>query len=114
MTRQILLGISSQIFLPVVLSRIAEEMDESRSEIWIRRRVVDYFLTHQSQFSSTIERGYSALKKKLEDNNGKTLSGKQIIYLVKKIGIPYLLVERKLKNKDLFYDHTAYEEELAN
>jgi len=114
MTRQMLLGISSQMFLPVVLSCLAEEMDDTRSQAWIRERVIDYFSMHRQQFIATIERGYSVLEKNLEANDGKTLSGRQLIHLEKKIGIPHLLVERKLKNTSVPYNHVAYEDALAH
>lgn len=114
MTRQMLLGISSQLFLPAVLSCLAAGMDADRSKAWIQERVLDYFSRQQKQFVSTVERGYALLEKSLEDNNGKTLSGSQIIHLEKKIGIPHLLIERKLKNTSLPYNQAVYEDALVH
>lgn len=114
MTRQLLLGISSDKFIPDVLACLAQGMDESRKDPWIRERVQKYFSTQREIFLSTVERGYSVLEKTLQDNNGQTLSGQQILHLEKNIGIPRLLVERELRRKRLPYNRTDYDAALAH
>lgn len=113
MTRQLLLGISSPKFIPDVLSCLAEKMTGARKEPWIRDRVLEYFSSQREIFISTVERGYSALEKILEENYGKTLSGEQILHLEKSIGIPRPLVEGKLRSKCLPYYQADYEDALV-
>lgn len=113
MTRQMLLGISSDQFIPDVLTCFVQGMDKSRKDAWIKERVLDYFSSQREIFLSTVERGYSVLERSLQANNGQTLSGQQILHLEKHIGIPRLLVERELRRKRLSYNRASYEDALA-
>ena len=113
LTRQILLEISSQEFLPTILCCLADEMKGARSEIWIRERVLEYFSNQENQFSKTVDRGYCVLEKNLAENNGNTLSGQQIVRLEKKFGMPSLLVEKELRNKQLNFNRAEYEDALS-
>jgi alanyl-tRNA synthetase len=114
LTRQLLLGIVCDEFIPDVLACLAQGIDESRKDPRINEQVLDYFSTQRDKFLSTVERGYLALEKSLQENNGQTLSGQQILHLEKNIGIPRLLVERELRRKRLSYNRAAYEDALAH
>jgi alanyl-tRNA synthetase len=114
LTRLVLLGITAHEFLPVMLSCLAEAMEGIRSENWVQVRLLEYFSRQQKQFKKTVERGYCALEKNLADNNGTTLSGQQVVLLEKNFGLPYLLVEKELRNKRLNFNRMAYEDALNN
>ena len=73
---------------------------------------MSYYLSEHQRFKRTIERGHKELVKLLQQNKGASLSGKQILQLEKKYGLPAILTEKFLHNQGLLFLKDKYEDEL--
>jgi alanyl-tRNA synthetase len=111
LTRQIILGIAADEFIPPIIHRIFQWAARD-NESGIEEKVVEYFLYESQRFFKTIERGQHQLAKLLEMNDGRTLSGPQIVYLEKKCGFPTLLTRQILQKQGLPFLEAEYQETL--
>jgi len=113
MTRQVVLGIQSQEFLPTLIDCIAQ-MVHSTGQVAVEdeKRLLSYFSTESQHFSKTIERGHCQLMRFLKENSGRTLSGLQIVRLEKKWGLPHILTAVTLQEKGLEFAEAEYQEAL--
>ena len=112
-TRQIILGIQSREFLPTIIDRISQTVHRSvKASLQDKRRLTTYFSSESERFLKTIQRGRNQLERFLEENDGQTLSGSQIVFLEKRRGLPPLITAKVLQEKDLSFARVAYEEAL--
>ena len=107
-TRQILLKITSKDFIPAVVALISTVVNRQGNHIAIEESILEYFSSQRQQFMETIERGQRELAKQLSKNKGNTLSGKQILFLEKRVGYSPLLVEKALQEKSLLFHKEDY------
>jgi alanyl-tRNA synthetase len=108
-TRQILLGIQSDDFLPAVIERIDQSLQQDlRAALKDERVLIAYFESESERFGKTIRRGRRALGAMLKENAGQTLTGQQILDLEKRKGLPHLLTARFLKEKGLEFLKSDY------
>jgi len=75
-------------------------------------RIISYFSFESRRFLKTIERGRRQLEHFLEENQGRTLSGSQILFLEKKKGLLHLLTAMMLQERGLAFAEAEYREAL--
>jgi alanyl-tRNA synthetase len=112
LARQIILGIESPHFLATVIDCISKTVQGVSMVPWVQERLEAYFSAESRRFSKTIERGRNQLVRFLEENDSRTLSGSQIVYLEKKCGLPNLLIALMLREKGLMFAEAEYREAL--
>jgi len=113
MTRQILLGIQSRDFLSALIDCISRTVHSSvRATPEDENRIISYFSFESRRFLKTIERGRRQLEHFLEENQGRTLSGSQILFLEKKKGLLHLLTAMMLQERGLAFAEAEYREAL--
>jgi alanyl-tRNA synthetase len=100
-TRQIILGIKSNDFLPAIVDCIAKMAPGDMQTGWIQEQVISYFLLESQRFLKTIERGQHKLVKFLQENDGHALSKAQVSCLETQWGLPSLLTELALQQQRL-------------
>jgi alanyl-tRNA synthetase len=98
-TRQIVLGITSESFLPVVLDFISNIYFDKLQKPWVRERANSYYLSEFKRFTNTIKRGQCQVARFLLENNNHMLSGSQKLLLEKQWGLPSLLITKELKSE---------------
>jgi len=112
-TRQILLGIRCPEFLPTIIDRISRTVHKSvQASPQDKSRLITYFSSESERFSKTVQRGHNQLQRFLDENDGRTLSGSQIVFLEKRKGLPYLLTATVLREKGLVFAEAEYREAL--
>ena len=114
-TRQLLLNIQSRDYLPALLktiARLTDDCDQDSPEV--QQRVMAYYTNESERFLKTIRRGRHQLKRFLEENDGETLSGSQILYLEKRKGLPHLLAAMMLRDRGLIFSEKEYNEALED
>ena len=112
-TQQIILGIESGELLPTLIDCISQTIQSTlRATPEYEERLASYFSTESHRFSKTIERGRRQLMRFLKENDGRTLSGPQIVCLEKKWGVPHFLTAATLWEKGLAFAETEYSETL--
>lgn len=111
-TRQIVLGIQSNTFLPDVLQVIAASFAAEEIPSWTIAKVMTYFDSESSRFEQTIAKGIHKLKMLLTRNSGESLNGKEIVTLEKQWGLPAILIERQLNQRGLAFARQDYLYEL--
>jgi alanyl-tRNA synthetase len=108
-TRQILLGIQTEEFLPTLIDCISKVIHGSvRATPGDKNRMMSYFSSESCRFLKTVERGRRELERFLEENDGRTLSGPQIVDLEKRRGLPHLLTAKVLREKGLAFAEAEY------
>lgn len=112
-TRQIILGVKSREFLPTLIDCIARMVHSTlRATPEDEKRLVSYFSTESQRFLKTVEYGHRQLVRFLKENDGRTLSGPQIVDLEKKWGLPHILTAKMLREKGLAFAEAEYREAL--
>ena len=112
-TRQTVLGIQSQDFLPALIDCVAQMVHSTlRATEEDKKRLMFYFSTESQRFSNTIKRGYRQLVRFLKENHGRTLSGPQIVWLEKRWGLPHILTAVTLQEKGREFAEAEYYETL--
>ena len=112
-TRQIILGIETSNFLSTVLDCISQRVHSTlRATPEDEKRLMSYFSAEAQRFSKTIGRGRRQLGQFLKENEGRTLSGPQIVCMEKKWGLPHLLTDAVLQQKGLTFAEAEYREAL--
>jgi alanyl-tRNA synthetase len=106
--RQIVLGIATDDLLKTILPSIAGASSHSSNDHTTQKVVEAYYNVQVEKFSKTIERGRNHLMRLLEENNGKTLTGPQILRLEKQWGLPALLTQTILWKEGLNFPETDY------
>jgi len=111
-TRQMILGIESEHFIPAVLESIWRAIQNDPAFEDSREKIMLYFSSEKHRFLKTIERGSHRLLKLLKENNDRTLSGIQIVCLEKECGLPHLLTAMELRKKGLGFAVLEYNDAL--
>jgi len=112
-TRQIILGIESARFLPAVIGCVSQIAHRSlRATPEEKNQMLSYFSNESRRFLKTVERGRRQLDRLLEENDGHTLSGSQILFLEKRRGLPHLLTAMILRERGLAFAEGEYREAL--
>lgn len=118
MTRQLVLGIDMGFknpffleLLQLVIDFLDVEVQNTQSSAIISR-LISYFETETQRFRRTVARGYRELEEMLSCNQGRTLSGLQIVDLEKRYGLPYLLIAKTLKSRGLDVPNVQYRKAL--
>ena len=86
-TSCIILGIEIESLIPMLIQNMSREVTLQSSGDWLNNRIVSYFSSEAKRFHKTIARGEKKLLQFLQENNGHTLSGDQIVMLGKTMGI---------------------------
>ncbi len=119
LTRMMLLDINSNSFISDALTCVALTMPiDGRPQLTIGK-VQEYFSMELNRYSSSMDIAKKQLLKFLDENNGGTLSGYQIVYLEKKKGLPHLLAKKILNDHKLGfasdeYQNAVFEYNLSN
>jgi alanyl-tRNA synthetase len=112
-TRQLLLNIQSRDYLPALLKTIARLTDDcDQDSLKVQRKVMTYYANEAKRFLKTIQRGQHQLERFLEENDGETLSGSQILFLEKRKGLPHLLAAMMLRDRGLIFSEKEYRKAL--
>lgn len=77
-----------------------------------RNTLLGYIQAEKSVFERTVSRGYRQLDRLLVTNNGRPLSGKDMVSLVKQFGIPVSLLKVTLARRGLEFDERVYREAI--
>jgi alanyl-tRNA synthetase len=114
-TRLLVLGINTVQCIPLLTISISKTITEKNQEEKERvgRLLITYFQKEFQRFTTTIERGKSQLIQILDENNGLTLSGTQILYLEKECGLPPAITAFTLQKIGLDFAKTEYEVALS-
>ncbi|MCI5159511.1 MAG: hypothetical protein D3906_13985, partial [Candidatus Electrothrix sp. AUS1_2] len=113
-TRMSLLGIEEAVFLSAVCKAVSEffvrdsETARQATESMLRR----YIAAERPQFERTVAVGRRELEKMLRKNEGRSLSGAQLVFLEKQRGLPVVLTESLLKKNELFFQQEEYNQAL--
>lgn len=110
-TRQLILGIQSPTFLPALIESFTRTIPLRASGF--EEKLKEYYETESPRFRKTISRGHKQLEMMISRNQGKTLSGLQILSLEKQWGLPYLLTAMTLNKRGMIIESEAYFEECA-
>ncbi len=113
MSRQIILGIQASNFLSVVLNAIAPTFADERVND-TTNKIETYFAKETMRFEKTITRGMRKLDMLLAQNSGGTLTGNQVLELEKQWGLPPILIESALRQKELSFAQKDYQFALKN
>jgi len=108
-TRQFILGIKADDFLPTMINVTSEFFLLAISEE-IKQKIQHCFDEDFKRFSKTIDKGKQRLESYL--NVEGELSAADIIFLERKLGFPYLLIDWNLKNKKIDIPYKEYLLEL--
>ncbi len=112
-TRQIVLGIESREFLPILIDCISQGVHSTlRTVPEVKLQLESYYSAEAQRFAKTVHHGRRQLMRLLEENAGHTLSGPQIVWLEKEQGLPHLLTAMMLQEKDLAFAEAGYREAL--
>ena len=60
----------------------------------IQEKVIEYYTVESERFVITIDKGSQQLYKFIIDNQGASLSGAQIIFLEKRMGVPSTITKK--------------------
>lgn len=108
----IILNIKPDNFSNTILAWLDVLPNVQNKDEKIVQRLLEYFSKQYQPYLNTISRGELQLKKQLVRNNGKTLSGKQILFLEKQYGYSFLLIENKLREMGYEFLEQDYLNEL--
>lgn len=108
-TRLLVLDIPPEKVIPVLIDAISKSVPDSSDQVQTRTILLSYFRTQLDRFTETINRGQRELVQLLKENDGDTLTGKQIYYLEKKCGFPSLLTDLSLRKKGLNFAEAEYQ-----
>lgn len=109
-TRQIILGITAKSFLPVMIQLIKRFLaKDTEINVNTEDKMNVYFEMERNKFKGTINRGQREIELMLNNNQGQTLSGSQLVVLEKERGLPYSLIAFTLQNRGLAVLHTDYQ-----
>jgi len=108
-TRQFILGIETDDFLPTMINVISDVFLLAISEE-IKQKIQQCFNEDFNRFSKTIKKGERQLDSYLE-SEGK-LSAKDMVFLERKLGLPYLLIDWNLNNRKIDIPYQEYLLEL--
>ncbi len=110
-TRQFILGIDADDFLPTMINVISDVFLLAISKK-VKQKIQQCFNEDFKRFSKTVDRGRRQLDRYLEVE-GK-LTGKEMVFLEKKLGLPYLLIDWNLNNKNIEIPYQEYLLEITN
>jgi len=115
-TRLLVLGIDTMQCIPILIISVSKTITEKNQEEKDRvgRLLIAYFQKEFQRFIKTIERGKSQLIQILDENNGLTLSGTQILYLEKQWGLPYLIMAKEMLSKGIPFPESEYRRTLSD
>ncbi len=113
-TRQLLLGIQSPNFLPVMLDCVSQNVSSVCCDPWVKARLLAYFTAETERFSKTLARGQRCFQRLLHKNQGQTLTGCQIAYLEKEWGMPHLITRVELDRRGLAFRENDYHQSLVD
>ncbi|MCI5189871.1 MAG: hypothetical protein D3905_08750 [Candidatus Electrothrix sp. AS4_5] len=113
-TRMSLLGIEEAVFLSAVCKAVSEFFvrDSETAQLETESRLQQYIAAERPQFKRTVAVGRRELEKMIRDNDGRSLSGAQLVFLEKQKGLPIVLAESLLKKNELFFQQEEYNQAL--
>ncbi len=107
------LGIDSAYCLPSLIDRVIDlDGNQHRDLKRGRDTLIEYIRAEKLVFERTLSRGYRQLDRLLARNNGCTLSGKELVSLVKQFGIPVSLLKVTLAHRGLEFYERDYGEAI--
>lgn len=105
-TRKILLGIDINRF-PLLAEYAVKKQGILPDSL---DKIENYFMREAQCFQKTVQRGLKKMETLLEQNQRKTLSGYQIVFLEKRCGLPSLLIAASLRKKHLQFLQEDYKD----
>jgi alanyl-tRNA synthetase len=112
-TRQLLLGIESESFLPAVIHHIARTTPiTGASTAAHEQRLTAYVGREARCFRQTIERGQRQLQHMIQTDNQRRLSGRDVVYLEKQCGLPRPLLDRLFHQAGAQFSEAEYQTAL--
>jgi alanyl-tRNA synthetase len=110
LTAQIVLGISDDKNLRSLV-RIAVDLDKGlNSQLAAASgRCLSYICEEQTRFEKTVRRGERRLNRILSGRDNQMLSGKEVLVLEKRYGVPVPLLELMLAKKRASYPRDEYQ-----
>ncbi|MCB0263694.1 MAG: hypothetical protein KDH98_11110 [Calditrichaeota bacterium] len=115
LSRQYILRIQSRKFLPTIIDSIVNSLDNKYVESSeIKNRMIAYIEDEELRFKQTLAKGQHEIESMIEQNKGETLTGSQILFLEKKLGLPNILTALILKEKGYVFNEIAYQKYLTS
>lgn len=113
-TRMSLLGIEEPVFLSAVCKVVSEffVQDSETTRRVTESTLRQYIAAERPLFERTVAVGRKELEKMVRENNGRSLSGEQLVFLEKQKGLPIVLAENLLKRNELFFRQEEYNKAL--
>lgn len=109
LTQQKVLQITDSARLPSLIDKVLSIYGNQHPRLThAREPLLDYFSGERARFERTLGKGYRRLDHLLEQNSGCTLSGEQILDLVKNCGVPLSLVRVSLAERELEFKEREY------
>jgi alanyl-tRNA synthetase len=115
LTHQKTLGITQATFIPDLANAVVDlhsgqylNLEEGRE------RLLSYFAAEGERFEQTLSAGYRRLNRIIQQEGNGKISGQQALDLVKRQGIPLLLLETQLAQRGIKLDKQAYCEAYAH
>jgi alanyl-tRNA synthetase len=109
------LGITQATFIPDLANAVVDlhsgqylNLEEGRE------RLLSYFAAEGERFEQTLSAGYRRLNRIIQQEGNGKISGQQALDLVKRQGIPLLLLETQLAQRGIKLDKQAYCEAYAH
>ena len=76
--------------------------------------MIAYIEDEELRFKQTLAKGQHEIESMIEQNKGETLTGSQILFLEKKLGLPNILTALILKEKGYVFNEIAYQKYLTS
>jgi len=109
LTRQQVLGINSENFLPEISRVIADTFTNRVLSIPQYDGLMFFLESQYTAFRKTIERGQRELNKLLQRCAGRLPSGNELVYLEKSIGLPRILIAAQLEKMGIPFLDQEYQ-----
>jgi len=108
LTHQKTLGITQTTFIPDLVDAVLDLYRSQHLDLeGGRERLLSYFARESERFERTLSAGYRWLDRLIQRGSG-TISGQQALDLVKRRGMPLLLLETRLAQKGIQLNKQEY------
>jgi alanyl-tRNA synthetase len=112
-TRQLLLGIESESFLPTIIHHIAQTTSHTTANAATHeQRLTAYIGKEARRFWQTIERGQRQLRNLIQSDDQRRLSGRDVVYLEKQCGVPRPLLDQLFHQAGAQFSEAEYQTAL--
>lgn len=114
LTRQILLGMDSQEFLPAALRQISCSFADSElAPASPDATLLDYFAAETARFSRTIKQGQRQLRQFVRRDRRQLLAGHEVVFFEKQCGLPRPLLDTLIEQEGASFSEAEYRSALG-